>query len=68
MGLGERIKTRRLELGLDQKDLAQRLGVGQPTLCEWERGKFRPHRTRIAVIAKALRVPTKTVTAWWLAL
>lgn len=67
MGLPERIKTRRLELGLDQLDLAQKLGIRQSSICDWEKGKTRPRRQRLPELAKALRVATRTLTQWWMA-
>jgi transcriptional regulator with XRE-family HTH domain len=67
MGFGEHVRARRLELGLDQLDLAQKLAVAQSSVCDWENGKMRPHRSRLPQLAKALRVPAKKVTSWWLA-
>jgi len=68
MGLGQRIKDRRLELGLDQLDVAQKLGIRQSSICDWEKGKTRPRRERLGDLAKVLRVPTKKITSWWLAI
>src|SRR3990167_3741304 len=36
--LGEHIKRRRLELGLEQKDVAKQLGVTTDTVLNWEKG------------------------------
>ena len=39
--LGGRIKARRVECGMTQKELGQRLGVSQDTICQWEtKGKI----------------------------
>ncbi|MCI7403911.1 MAG: helix-turn-helix domain-containing protein [Pyramidobacter sp.] len=38
MGIGERIKRRRIELGITQTQLAQKIGVYRPTISDWERG------------------------------
>lgn len=38
MNVGERIKQRRIELGITQTQLAQEVGVYRPTVSKWERG------------------------------
>ena len=35
----ERLKDLRLEKGLSQKQLAEEIGVKQPTIARWERGE-----------------------------
>lgn len=42
MTLGEKIKFRRHVLGLSQKELAKKSGVGQSYISELENGKFNP--------------------------
>ena len=45
----EEIRSRRLELGLTQAELAQRLGVTANTVARWERGNLRPaHPAQVA--------------------
>ena len=44
MPLGMRIKRRRQALGMDQKDLAERIGVSRATVANWESGKHFPLR------------------------
>ncbi len=39
--LGERLRKRRLELDLSQKELAKRLGVGIDAIQDWEAGRTR---------------------------
>ena len=39
---GERIRQRRLELGLTQVELAKRLGVNEMTVVGWEKGWHHP--------------------------
>lgn len=57
--LGQRIKRRREELGLDQIELARRAGISQPTLANLERGKN--ERTKfLSEIAREL----ETTTEW----
>jgi transcriptional regulator with XRE-family HTH domain len=40
--LGDHIRKRRLELGSFQKDVAERIGVDQTTVHNWERGYTKP--------------------------
>ncbi|MDE2166106.1 MAG: transcriptional regulator [Alphaproteobacteria bacterium] len=42
--LGEHLRKRRIELGLRQQDAGKRLGVGESTVCAWERGIWPPDR------------------------
>jgi transcriptional regulator with XRE-family HTH domain len=52
--LSEAIRLRREELGLDQSELAGRLGVGQQTVSRWETGTGLPRRERLPQLAEAL--------------
>jgi transcriptional regulator with XRE-family HTH domain len=52
--LSEAIRLRREELGLDQSELAGRLGVGQQTVSRWETGSGLPRRERLPQLAEAL--------------
>jgi DNA-binding XRE family transcriptional regulator len=54
MTLGERIRQRRLELGLSQEGAGQVLGVGRVTLYRWERDESHPPADRQAVLARFL--------------
>lgn len=47
------IKQKRLEMGLTQKELAQRLGVDQSAVALWEHGTG-PKRSRLEELAKVL--------------
>jgi transcriptional regulator with XRE-family HTH domain len=40
--LGDQIRARRIELGLPQHDVADRLGVERDTLRNWEKGRTMP--------------------------
>ena len=42
MSLGENIKTRRKEKGLSQEELAERVLVSTPMICQIERGTRNP--------------------------
>ena len=52
------IKTRRLELGLSQENLAKQLGVKRVTVSQWEAGRNTPKTKMLQEIAKALKCST----------
>lgn len=54
--LSEAIRLRREELGLDQSELARRLGVGQQTVSRWETGTGLPRRDRLPQLADSLEL------------
>jgi transcriptional regulator with XRE-family HTH domain len=59
----QRVKRRRQELGLNQQQLADRIGVEQSAVSHWETGKRVPvHLSQFDRIAKALECST----AWLL--
>ena len=54
--LGDRLKARRLDLGLLQKELAAILDVTAETVCYWENGHVEPckqHETKIRLFLDA---------------
>jgi transcriptional regulator with XRE-family HTH domain len=62
MSPGERIKKRRVDLGLTQAELALRAGVKQPALSHIETGATRNLRSStMAGIAKALHTTTEWI-------
>jgi DNA-binding XRE family transcriptional regulator len=40
--LGEHLRKRRIDLGLTQKEAAQRIGADQWTVINWEQGRTKP--------------------------
>jgi transcriptional regulator with XRE-family HTH domain len=58
MDLGERLKTRRAELKLSQKQLALSLGVTQGAVAQFESGARSPSLELLARLADRLRVST----------
>jgi transcriptional regulator with XRE-family HTH domain len=53
---GENIRARREELGINQYQLAELLGVRQPTVWRWEKGQMEPrrrHKSRLAEVLEA---------------
>lgn len=54
--IGQRIKACRKRAGLNQGALADRLGVTQPTVANWEAGVHDPRQLMLAKLADALGV------------
>lgn len=59
--LHKRIKSTRVSLGLSQANLAQKTGVSQPTVANWENGSHVPRQSVLEKIADVLNV-----SALWL--
>jgi len=56
--IGYQIQMAREEIGLNQKDLADRLGLSQSTLSNYEKGKRRIYLAQLQRIAQELGKPT----------
>lgn len=54
--LGETVKIRREELGLDQATVAQEIGVSQQTVSRWEKGFGMPRPGRVIALARLLEL------------
>lgn len=50
------IKGRREQLGISQKELAEKCGIAQSTMCDIEQGRCKPSIDTALKIAKALDV------------
>ena len=50
-------KTLRVMRGLDQQELAEKIGRTRSTVSLLETGKQKPHRTRVKPLTPALNVP-----------
>ena len=48
--LGERIKKKRMDMGLFQKDVARIMGVSTDTIANWEKGWTKPCRKNVSKI------------------
>lgn len=59
--VGEKIRQIRLERGIEQSVLAERIGVSQGFISQIERGLEIPSLKRLNDIAKALNVPVETL-------
>jgi len=65
MSIGERIKARRLELGMTQSELAKKLGyTDRASVSRVEAGQINLPQSRIAQFAEALRVSPAYIMGW----
>lgn len=55
---GVRLQRLRTKAGLSQAEIAERMGVGAPSVSSWEKGRARPKSGRMAQLAAILGVPT----------
>ena len=53
--LGERIRKRRMDLGLFQKDVARFVGVVTDTVTLWEKGRKEPSKRYLKRIKQFLK-------------
>lgn len=58
--MGDHIRRRRLDLGLWQRTLAERLGVREETLATWERGQARPLPRHYGAVVRFLGYDPET--------
>ena len=56
MAFAERLKELRKQAHLTQVELAKRLGIGQSSYADWERGKKKPTQENLVKIAQVLNV------------
>lgn len=56
MALGKRIKELRIRKDLRQKELADKIGVGKSTVCNWEYDVNRPNPEDMAKLCKVLGI------------
>lgn len=60
-GQPDSLKTLRLRAGLSQAQLAKKIGMKQPNVCEFEAGKRRPNVDTLKKLADALGTTTDAV-------
>lgn len=53
----EKLKQKREELGLEQQELAELIGVSKQAYFKWEKGLSKPTKANIAKLEKVLKVP-----------
>ena len=56
MAFAERLKELRKQAHLTQVELAKRLGIGQSSYADWDRGKKKPTQENLVKIAQILNV------------
>lgn len=56
------IKERREQLGISQKELAERCGIAQSSLCDFEQGRCKPSLETTIRIAKELKIDSDAIT------
>ena len=62
MEMKEILKSRRIELNLTQKEVADFVGVSEATLSRWETGEIKNlKRNRISALAKILQLSPSTI-------
>lgn len=61
--LGELIRTRRLDEGFSQEQLAGQLGVTQPSVSAWERGEAIPNLKAMVGLARVLGIRMSELAA-----
>jgi transcriptional regulator with XRE-family HTH domain len=61
VSFGERVRARRLKLGLTQAELAEMLEIHRPDLCDLEKGRHAATLATVEKIAKVLKVQPKTL-------
>ncbi len=61
--IGQRLAEFRKQLGMTQKDLAERLDVPQPFISRYERGMLRLHGELIVKLTKILKVSADQLLA-----
>ena len=53
----EKLKTRRKELKLTQKDIADQLGISYQAYSAWERGVKKPSKEKVKQLEHLLNIP-----------
>ena len=61
MSTGENIKKARINAGLTQKELGERLGITSQSIAQWETGRRGPKYESLQKLSEALGVPVYTL-------
>ena len=61
MKIEDKIRRARLRKGITQNQIAEKIGISQPTYAQWENGKRKPKLETLKKIADALEVPVSTL-------
>jgi transcriptional regulator with XRE-family HTH domain len=54
--IGERLKKKRMDLRLFQKDIARLFGVSTDTVTYWEKGRVEPNKRNLRKIEEFLEI------------
>ena len=59
------IKSRRIEMGLTMKELADRVGVSEGTISRWESGHIsNMRRDKVSAMSKIMGIPPEVIMGW----
>lgn len=65
MAVKDLIKSRRIELGLTMKEVADAVGVSEGTISRWESGHIaNMRRDKIVALAKVLQISPSSIMEW----
>ena len=60
------LKAARLDLGLTQTELSDKIGVSQSLLAQWEPGKKLPNKKSMAKIHKIIKIKSSDIYEFYL--
>lgn len=63
---GDRIRKVRVELGMDQREFAAKLGIKAPTLSSYEAGRANPRARDLPKLASRLELLTGVPRSWFM--
>jgi transcriptional regulator with XRE-family HTH domain len=63
VSLGKNLRVLLDQHGMEQKDLAKKLGVAPSSVSEWVTGETFPRHRRLAAIARALKTTVQELVA-----
>ena len=64
MGIGKKIRQRRMELGWSQRDLAKKMGYNHSTITRIEQGKVDVYQNKIVQFSQVMGVPVAYLMGW----
>jgi transcriptional regulator with XRE-family HTH domain len=59
--IAKRLRELRKRRGFTQTEIAEKLGLNQPLVSQYERGDTRLHGSLVAALARALKVPSDEI-------
>ena len=64
MNIGQKIKQRRIELGMSQRDLAAKMGYNHSTITRIETGKIDPPQSKVVKFAEVMNTSIAYLMDW----